>query len=87
MRAVPGPSSIAGIKYPREELNLHYHLRKVVPCPLDHGDVEYSQEELNLHRHLRRVAPCPLDHGSNRVESWGVEPHTPCLQGTGLTRQ
>ena len=75
-------------KHPREELNLLCHLRRVAPFPLDHGDIYCSQKESNLHFHLRRMAPCPLDHGSlNPVEPRGVEPLTPCLQGTGLTRQ
>jgi hypothetical protein len=26
-------------QHPREELNLHCHLRRVAPCPLDHGDI------------------------------------------------
>ena len=69
-------------EHSQKESNLHFHLRTMAPCPLDHGSFSLQEQSA-----VSSTAFCQLLMPTELVEPRGVEPLTPCLQGTGLTRQ
>ena len=70
-------------EHSQKESNLHFHLRTMAPCPLGHGSTFVAGEPGALATGGLRSLTLP----ARPVEPRGVEPLTPCLQGTGLTRQ